>query len=345
MKSILLKALKFIAFLGIGIVLLYFAFRGIAFESLKEDFRHAKYAWVLFSLVFAILAYISRAIRWNILIEPLNYKPRLANTFYSLLLGYLANFALPRLGEVTRCASLAKKEKIPVDKLFGTVIVERVIDLFSLILLLIILVVFRFEKFGNFFSQTVFNPIGAKISSSLSFSIFIWSSIIIVVLVIFIIAIFLRKRIARLNIIKKIYSLILGVIEGLKTVYKMKKRGAFIFHSVFIWANYWAMTWVVVFAMPSTSHLGIIDGLFLLVIGGLGMAAPVQGGIGAYHWIVSRGLVTVYPGILLEEGLVFATLSHESQAILIAVLGTVAFFMLIKKNHNNNVPVMANSKI
>jgi len=240
---------------------------------------------------------------------------------------------------------LAKKEKIPVDKLFGTVIVERVIDLFSLILLLIVLVVFRFEKFGNFFSETVFTPIGEKISSSLSFSIIIWSSIILTIITFFILAILLRKKIAKLKIIRKIYDLALGVIEGLKTVYKMKKRGAFIFHTVFIWANYWAMTWVVVFAIPSTSQLGIIDGLFLLVIGGLGMAAPVQGGIGAYHWIVSRGLLTVYPGILLEDGLVFATLSHESQAILIAILGTISFFMLIKKDRKSILPETGNSKI
>jgi len=326
-------------------MLLYFAFRGIAFESLKEDFRNAKYTWVLLSLVFSLIAFISRSIRWNLLIEPLKYKPKLANTFYALLLGYLANFALPRLGEVTRCASLAKKEKIPVDKLFGTVIVERVIDLFSLILLLIVLVVFRFEKFGNFFSETVFTPIGEKISSSLSFSIIIWSSIILTIITFFILAILLRKKIAKLKIIRKIYDLALGVIEGLKTVYKMKKRGAFIFHTVFIWANYWAMTWVVVFAIPSTSQLGIIDGLFLLVIGGLGMAAPVQGGIGAYHWIVSRGLLTVYPGILLEDGLVFATLSHESQAILIAILGTISFFMLIKKDRKSILPETGNSKI
>jgi len=314
-------------------MLLYFAFRGISFENLKEDFRSAKYGWVLFSLIFAILAYISRAIRWNILIEALNYKPRLSNTFFALLLGYLANFAFPRLGEVTRCASLAKKEKIPVDKLFGTVIVERVVDLFTLIILFIILLFFRFEKFGNFFSESIFIPLGEKISSSLAFSKLFWLTIILVILVGLILIISFRKKLLRLKIVKKIYDLIQGVIEGLKTVYKMKKRGAFIFHSIFIWANYWAMTWVVVLALPSTAHLGLIDGLFLLVIGGLGMAAPVQGGIGAYHWIVSRGLHSVYEGVGIEEGLVFATLSHSSQAIVIMLLGTVSFFMLIRKKN------------
>lgn len=319
---------------------MYFAFRGINFEDLKEDFRSASYGWVLLSLLFAIFAYISRAIRWKLLIEPLNFQPKLSNTFYSLLLGYLANFAFPRLGEVTRCASLARKEKIPVDKLFGTVIVERVIDLFSLFILLIILIVFRFEKFGNFFTETVFTPLGEKISSSLALSKLIWIILIAGFLAGSFLVFIFRKKLSRLKIVRKFKALALGVIEGLKSIYKMKKRWAFIFHSVFIWANYWAMTWVVVFALTSTSHLGIIDGLFLLVIGGLGMAAPVQGGIGAYHWIVSRGLVGVYSGISLEDGLVFATLSHESQAILILLLGTFSFLMLIRKK---NKPETVNS--
>ncbi|MCK4920284.1 MAG: flippase-like domain-containing protein [Bacteroidales bacterium] len=331
MKSTLLKILKFCVFLSIGVLLLYFAFKGIDLENIKEDFRNARYNWVLLSLVFALLAFVSRAIRWNILIEPLNYKPRLTNTFYSLMMGYLANFAFPRLGEVTRCASLAKKEKIPVDKLFGTVIVERVIDLFSLLILLVILIIFRFEKFGAFFSEIIFIPLGEKITNTLEFSTFVWLGLIGIFIAIPALYLIFREKLSNLKIIRKIKDIIKGIIEGLKTVYKMKKRGAFIFHSLFIWANYWAMTWVVVFALPTTAHLGIMDGLFLLVIGGLAMAAPVQGGIGAYHWIVSRGLLNVYDGIGLEDGLVFATLSHGSQAILIIILGTISFLMLIRR--------------
>ncbi|MFW5819875.1 MAG: TIGR00374 family protein, partial [Bacteroidota bacterium] len=136
---------------------------------------------------------------------------------------------------------------------------------------------------------------------------------------------------SRIRIVSKGKGIIKGIIEGLKTVYTLKKRGKFLFHTAFIWMNYWLMTWVVVFALPATSDLKIIDGLFLLVIGGFGMSAPVQSGIGAYHWIVSRGLVAVYAGISLEEGLVFATITHESQSLLVILLGTLSFILLFRK--------------
>lgn len=332
MKDTLIKILKFSGFLAVGLILLYFAFRGIDFQVLKEDLINAKYSWVLFSLVFAIIAYISRAIRWNLVIEPLGFKPRLSNTFYSLMIGYLTNFAFPRLGEVSRCATLAKKEKIPVDKLFGTVILERAVDLVSLIILLLILIIFRVETFGGFFRDTVFIPLGEKISDTLNFSRIIWLGVgIIMALMVGGYFIF-REELSRIGIIIKIKAIVKGVIEGLLSVYKMKRRGAFLFHSVFIWVNYWIMTWVVVFALQSTSGLGIIDGLFILVIGGLGMSAPVQSGIGAYHWIVSRGLFVVYENISIEEGLVFATISHESQSLLVILLGSLSFFLIVRKS-------------
>ena len=320
-----------------GILLLYFAFKGIDFESVKDDFLSAKYSWVILSLVFALIAYISRAMRWILIIEPLDYKPKLSNTFYALMVGYMANFAFPRLGEVTRCASLAKKEKIPVDKLFGTVIIERAVDLISLVILLLILIVFRFETFGIFFSEHIFNPLGEKITSTLEFSKIIWISGISLLLIVIVFYLIFREKISQMKIVLKAKEILLGVIEGLKAIYKMKKRGAFIFHSLFIWLNYWVMTWVVVFSLPATSDLKLMDGLFLLVIGGMGMAAPVQGGIGAYHWIVSRGLFTVYGTISVENGLVFATISHESQAIFAILLGAISLFLIMKKRKNNTL--------
>ena len=129
MRNTIIQILKIAGFLSLGILLLYFAFKGVALDELANIIRDANFWWVGLSLVFLSLSFLSRARRWVLLIEPLNYKPSLKNTFYSLMVGYLANFALPRLGEVTRCVTLGKKEKIPVDSLFGTVIIERFIDL------------------------------------------------------------------------------------------------------------------------------------------------------------------------------------------------------------------------
>jgi uncharacterized protein (TIRG00374 family) len=133
----LIQFLKFLSFLFAGIFLLWLAFRNVEYKKLIEGLKEAHYSWVFLSLVFAFLAYLSRARRWILLIRPLGYKPSLLNTFHSVITGYLANLALPRIGEITRCVALGKKEKVPVDQLIGTVVVERAIDLFSLLFIMI----------------------------------------------------------------------------------------------------------------------------------------------------------------------------------------------------------------
>ena len=129
MRSKVLKVINFFVFLALGILLLYLSFRGVDLNQLVEDLKAANYFWVVISLLCATVGYISRAIRWRLLIEPLNYKPPIKNVFYALMFGYFANFLFPRIGEITRCGSLTKSDKIPMDSLIGTVIIERAIDL------------------------------------------------------------------------------------------------------------------------------------------------------------------------------------------------------------------------
>ena len=187
-------------FLSVGVLLLYLAFRGMSFETLANDLKHARYSWVLLSLFFAFIAYISRALRWRLIIEPLNYKPGLRNTFFALMVGYLANFAFPRIGEITRCATLSKKEKIPVDRLIGTVIVERAIDLLSLLIILVVLVILRFDTYGTFFRENVFIPLGNKISSTFNFTWLVWTIVAITLSAILTLYLIFRNRIAHLKL-------------------------------------------------------------------------------------------------------------------------------------------------
>jgi uncharacterized protein (TIRG00374 family) len=136
----ILQTLKFLAFLAVGILLLWFAFRSVDFSRLAADLKEADYSWLLLSVFFGFVAFVSRARRWVLLINPLGFNPSTRNTFYALMAGYLANLALPRIGEITRCVALGKKEKIPVDQLFGTVVVERTIDFLSLLNIMIVLI-------------------------------------------------------------------------------------------------------------------------------------------------------------------------------------------------------------
>lgn len=322
------------AFLVLGLVLLYFAFRGIEFSEMKGIFQGTKYGWIILSISISLIAMISRARRWILIIQPLNYNPSLWNTYNSVLFGYLANYAFPRLGEVSKCVSLGRKEKIPVDSLIGTVIVERALDLLMAILIMVFLLIARFEKFGAFFQEFLFEPMGDKISTGVTGA---WLIVLIIGILGLLAVVFLyiyRNRLYRFKLFQKFSDIVKGIITGLKTVMKLKRKWEFIIHTLFIWLCYALMTWVMVFALPGiTDSLNFVDGIFLLVVGSMGMIVPVQAGIGAFHWIVSRGLHFVY-GLELTEGLVFATLQHESQTIFILIFGSISMFFLFRKERS-----------
>jgi uncharacterized membrane protein YbhN (UPF0104 family) len=330
LKKGIIQTLKFLAFLFIGLLLLWVAFRNVDFKSLGNGLREARYGWLILSLLFAVFAYISRARRWVLLVRPMGYKPRFIYTFYAMMTGYLANLALPRIGEISKCVALGKKENIPVDKLIGTVVIERTIDFFSLVTIMVIMLFVDSNTLGPFLVDNIYEPLQTKFSSVFGFA---WISLIILflagILILYIIYRF-REKLRKIRFFAKIFDTLLGITHGLKTITAIEHKWEFIFHTVFIWLNYLLMTWVVVFTLDSTSHLDLADGIFILVIGGLGMTAPVTSGIGAFHFIVSQGLLLVY-GIKLEDGLVYAILAHESQLIFGALLGIFSFYALVRK--------------
>ena len=339
MKKKINQIFRIIVFLILSGLLLYLAFRKVELDKIVEALKTAKYSWLILSVTFSIFAFISRARRWILMIRPLGYNPGLKNTYNALMTGYLINFGLPRVGEFSRCVALGKKEKIPVDKLFGTVIAERAIDLLSLFIILFVMVLLKSELMGSFLKNDVFIPIKNKIISIFGFSALFIITVIVIIAFLAYLIFFFRERLIKINIIKKIAGFIYGVLNGLKSFIKMKDKAEFIFHTLFIWLNYTLMSWVIVFMIPATSHLALADGTFLLVLGSLGMAAPVQGGIGAFHWIVSRGMYAVY-NISIEDGLVYATIAHESQLILIAVLGTISIYFIFRKTGKSKTDLL-----
>lgn len=296
-------------------------------DELVSTLGKVNFWWIGLSLFFLFISFFSRARRWMLLIDPLGFKPSFWNTYHSLMIGYLSNYALPRLGEVTRCVSLGRKEKIPVDSLIGTVIIERVTDLLMLFLIMAVLLFSWMEKFGAFFNEQVYMPLQEKVLEAFGGTWIFWLLVLGVVAGMGGLIFVFRKRLARFVLIQKIKGILVGIMDGLKTIYKMKRKWEFILHSLLIWFFYIMMTWVVVFSLEETSGLTFIDGMFLLVIGGLGMAAPVTAGFGAYHWITSRGLVYVY-GFSLELGGAYAILAHESNSLLTILMGAVSYLVL-----------------
>jgi glycosyltransferase 2 family protein len=331
----ILQTAKFLAFFAVGIVLLWFAFRNINFTKLWEQLKGAEYSWLLLSVLFGLFAFISRARRWVLLINPLGFNPSTRNAFYSMMTGYLANLALPRIGEISRCVALGKKEKIPVDKLIGTVVIERTIDFLSLLTIMIIMIFTSGKQIGLFLKESILIPIQQKVLLVFGNIWELWVILFFLGVVSLFLVFRYRKNLRKVRFFSKIFDLSRGIIDGLKTITILKRKWEFIFHTVFIWINYILMTWVVVFCLPSTSHLTLGNSIFILVIGGLAMSAPVQSGLGAFHYIVSRGLLFVN-GIPIEDGLAYALLTHEAELVSIAILGAISFFILFRKE---KVPV------
>ncbi|MBL7105774.1 MAG: flippase-like domain-containing protein [Bacteroidales bacterium] len=293
-------------------------------KDIYKSFIGANYWWILLSIIIGIFSHISRSIRWIILMEPMGYKPRLKNTFFAVIIGYFANLALPRLGEVTRCGILAKYEKIPFQKSFGTVVTERGLDMLSLLTAFLINFFVNFDKLNLFKETSIYKNAVEKYNQLENPNYIFYIAFLIIILLSLIFYKF-RHKISHTKIYQKVKEIVLGFYEGIKSLIKIKKPFWFIFHSVFIWLMYLLMTWVVFFSLPVTSHLGLNAGLAVLVFGSIGIIV-VQGGIGIYPWIVAEILAMFY--IPITKGYAMGWLLWTGQTVMIIAAGILSLIFL-----------------
>ncbi len=240
----------------------------------------------------------------------------------------------PRLGEVTRCGSLNKTESIPFGSLLGTVIVERAVDVISLLICIILTAVFEYKRLGNYLTYKIINPLIEKLKYSLTSPLVIIAVILLVVFV-FLTVRYLKKRDKGTGKETGFAHFIKELIKGLKSIAYLKHPWQFVFHSVLIWALYFFSAYISFFALPTT-HLGLGAALFILTLGGVAMSAPVQAGIGVYHLLVSEGLMLY--GLSHQDGLVFATLVHASQMVVVVLFGSISLFLLFLENKKRYKP-------
>jgi uncharacterized protein (TIRG00374 family) len=292
---------------------------------MMASIRSARYGWVLVSVVMGLVAFLSRAYRWSMLLEPLGYKPGLFNVYNAMMVGYLANFALPRLGEITRCTVLSEKEKIPFNLTLGTVFSERAVDVIMLGLSLLLAAYLEMDLIGGFIMNKIVMPLFEKVQGLASIPYILPLAGLLLLLAIAALFI-LRKRGTANKFISMFHIQLVGFLDGIRSVTRMKNKGWFLFHTFFIWILYFFMSYSVFFALDATSGLDYKAGIFTLAIGGIGMAAPVQGGIGVYHLMMQQGL-TLF-GIDPDAGIVYATILHTSQALMILLLGGLSLLFL-----------------
>jgi len=319
------SAIKYVFFLGLGLVLLWYVTKGHDYNEFINEFKTANYYWIALAMFFGTLSHISRALRWNMLINAMGSKTRFSTTFFAVMIGYFANLLVPRLGEVSRCAVLHKNEKIPFNSLLGTVVAERIFDFFCLLFITFLVIYFQFEFLKSFIYNYIYAPLTLKFSANI-----IGLIIVGVVLIVLAIAgLFILKALLRQHNEKsfayKIKRLIYGFAEGLKTIKNVPNKSVFLLHSVFIWMMYFLMTYLCFFSLSATSQLGIADGFTVLVMGSMGIVAPVPGGIGAYHFFVITTLVELF-SINSTSATSLAYISHTSQTLLIILLG---FFSIV----------------
>ena len=326
MRKKVVSILNYLVFLLLGILLLWLSFRKVDLSSVWNEMRQAHYFWLFLSLILVLISHLFRALRWNLLIGAMDYKTRLWSTFFALMTGYLVNTGVPRAGEFVRCGVLTKKENIPFNALFGTVISERFVDLLVLVLLIFLVIVFQLQLMGNFL-HTYFDPFVQKVFSNA------WNiGIIIFVFVLLagLIYAYLRKHkdhFKQIPFFQKSHLFLKGVVEGMKTIGKMERKWLFFFYTFLIWLFYALMVYYPVRMFAETSGLQFVDGLTLLAIGSLGIVAPVPGGIGAYHYIIKAVLVELYH-ITPQTAISFATLTHAGQTLLNISVGSLGYLVL-----------------
>ena len=335
MKEKIFSVLRIVIFFAIGAFLFWLVMRHQNIDEIREKLRQADWKWAALALIFGFISNIFRALRWNMLIHPLGDKPKLINTFGAVMVGYMANLAIPRLGEITRCAVLNRYEKIPINKLFGTVVIERIIDVTTIFLLLLVVILFEYDKMSSLSMQYVFNPLGEKFRMLFSHGVLFYLIGIGLFLLLFFLLWFVFLRFRQTKYYVKLRYIIRGFISGIKTVGKLQNRNLFLLYTILIWAMYLIMSYSCFFCFDATGNLGFVVALAVMVFGGFGWAAPVQGGIGTFDIIVTQTLVVF--GIGANDGLAYAILSHATQMFAMLFLGSISLVVLPLLNRKSPV--------
>lgn len=318
--------LQYALFLGLAIFLVWWSVKKIPdaeWDNIKSAIRKARY-WLVFPIMgVLLLSHYSRALRWKILMEPLGFKPRTSNTYLAVLIGYLANLAFPRLGEVLKCTILARYEKVPADKLVGTIVAERAFDVICLVLVITIATLTQIDVIGDFVGKQLDVLFADKASHLTPGKI---TLLIAVVLALVIGAIFVFRKFAHIGIIQKIKKILAGVWGGLTSVRHVKQKGWFFFHSLFIWAMYLLSVWIGFYALEETAIYGLTEALSVLSTGSLAMIMPTPGGLGVYHIFVQKTL-SLY-GLNEGIGTAFGLLMWTVQFFQMLISGFVALALL-----------------
>ncbi|MDR0438362.1 MAG: flippase-like domain-containing protein [Bacteroidales bacterium] len=333
--QLLRNILKFSLFLGLGIFITWWFVKDLDVEYrrlIMASFRNANYGIIGIALIFGVISFWIRAKRWQMQMQSMNYFPKTKNVLMGVMVGYLANLAFPRLGEVARCGLLDKYEKIPTAKSIGTVITERVLDTVCFLILLILTLALQFERLSDYAMEN-FTGLYEKFTNPefvrkmlflaglgiLAFGFFIF---------------FLRKKIAHTKVYQKVKELILQFWEGLISLKNLKHPWRFIIYTVALWVCYYLMAYIVFFALTETAHLPPSSGLACLAFGTIGIIVT-PGGIGLYPVIIANTLMLY--GVSEPIGFALGWLIWTSQNVTVVIGGLASLVIMPMVNQKSKL--------
>lgn len=320
MGKSLKKFLKIFVPIAFGLFLVWYSYNATSPEERRQIIHYISNAspfWVTASIVLGILSHVSRAVRWNYLLEPMGYHPKIINNIFIVLISYFANLGIPRSGEILRATALTTYEKVPFEKGFGTIVTERVLDLLMLLLIIMVTLVLQTDIILAFLEEKGINLVGA-----------------FGILFVGIVGLFLATSIIKKSksaLAQKLKAFLSGLLDGVLSVFKMKRKWPFILHTLFIWVAYVGMFWVIKHTVAETASLSLSELLVAFVAGAFAMSTT-NGGIGLYPIAVSAALGIF--GISSVSGDAFGWIMWIAQTLMVVVFGTISFIVLPLLNRN-----------
>ena len=329
----LLTIVKYGLLLSISGALMWYAVRGQDLSRIGHYIATANYFWLTLTLTLSALGYFSRAYRWQMQLKASQTPAPYWAVYHAMMVGYLANIVLPRMGEVIRCSVLRRTSGVPVQVALGTVVTERVIDVLVLLGLVVSLLLLDFNTFWNFVTVQVLGGRYEALARNRT-PLLIAAIIGGVLLLATGYALFRNLERLRQNaFFNKSVLFVKGLLAGVFSVLKLENKGVFLLHTLFTWLVYYLMDYLAFFCFPETYNLDVKAGLAVLTFGAFGMAAPVAGGIGPFHVMV-QGILLVY-GVSKEAGIAYALVVHGAQTLLVVLLGGISFVAVAAADKRN----------
>jgi uncharacterized protein (TIRG00374 family) len=321
----ILNLLKYALLLAVSGLLMWYALRGQDLSKIGQYVRSANYWWLTLTILLSASGYFSRAYRWKMQITPTGYNPSYWDVYHAMMVGYLANLVLPRMGEVIRCSVLQRTSKVPVQVALGTVVTERVIDVLVLLCVLGATLLLDFNRFWSFVTDKILAGQYDALARNRTPLLVAGGIALLLLAGLFYALVRNLEKLRQNQLFNKFVALLKGLLAGVFSVLKLENKGLFLLHTLFTWLVYYLMDYLAFFCFPATYDLGMRAGLAVLTFGAFGMAAPVAGGIGPFHVMVQATLLAY--GVSMEAGIAYALVVHGAQTLLVVLMGGISFLV------------------